>query len=237
MSNTVTTYYTFVAGTKARASNVNTNFSNHRGDLVPINSDTASASDNSHDLGTSDHRWRTAYLGRPVKVNNVYVNCFPIEMVWDGTNPANQVEDIGDVSRVPFTTEADHDYRFGFVVPPQYVPGDRISLNIKGYCDTTGIFVMRTVAGLYQNSVTNASLTAPANQLTSLSTITAQATANQFFDNTTLRLTSASGQINGVAVAVGDRISVNIARLAASDAADVNAGSLFLTDIMVDLNN
>lgn len=62
-SATVTTYYTFSANTKARASQVNANFSNHRGHNIPINTNTATASDNTHDLGASDHYWRSAYLG------------------------------------------------------------------------------------------------------------------------------------------------------------------------------
>lgn len=62
MPNTITTYHTFSPDTKARSSEVNTNFSNHRGDLIPINENTVSASDVSHDLGTSDHRWKTAYI-------------------------------------------------------------------------------------------------------------------------------------------------------------------------------
>lgn len=61
MASTITSYTTFVAGTKARASEVNNNFSNHRGDLPPIYEDTATASDGVHNLGTSDHRWLTVY--------------------------------------------------------------------------------------------------------------------------------------------------------------------------------
>ena len=59
---TITTFYTFTANTKARATHANTNFSNFRGHNIPINADTATASDLTHDLGSSDHRWRSAYL-------------------------------------------------------------------------------------------------------------------------------------------------------------------------------
>ena len=61
MPSSITTYHTFAAGTKARASQVNTNFSNYRGDILPINEDTASSSNSTHDLGKSDHRWRTVF--------------------------------------------------------------------------------------------------------------------------------------------------------------------------------
>ena len=63
MANTITAFYEFSAGSKARAAHVNTNFSNFRGDLVPINTDTATASDSAHDLGSSEHRWKGGYLG------------------------------------------------------------------------------------------------------------------------------------------------------------------------------
>lgn len=61
MPSSITTYHTFAAGTKARASQVNTNFSNYRGDILPINEDTASSSNSTHDLGKDDHRWRTVF--------------------------------------------------------------------------------------------------------------------------------------------------------------------------------
>lgn len=62
MPSTITTYHTFVQATKARASQVNTNFSMHRGDLLPIYETTAAASDSVHDLGLPDHRWLTEYV-------------------------------------------------------------------------------------------------------------------------------------------------------------------------------
>jgi len=58
MPSTITSFVTFVAGEKAKAGEVNTNFSNFRGDRVPINSDTQTASNNAHDLGVSSHRWK-----------------------------------------------------------------------------------------------------------------------------------------------------------------------------------
>lgn len=64
MPSTITTYYTFQPATKARASQVNTNFSNYRGDVLPINENTASASDNVHYLGGPDHYWAGAYFGQ-----------------------------------------------------------------------------------------------------------------------------------------------------------------------------
>lgn len=62
-SPTITSYPVFSQNTKARAAEVNTNFSNHRGHNIPINTDTATASDLTHDLGADDHRWRANYVG------------------------------------------------------------------------------------------------------------------------------------------------------------------------------
>lgn len=49
-------------GTKARSNEVNTNFSNYRGHNIPINELTSTASHLTHDLGTSEHRWRDLYI-------------------------------------------------------------------------------------------------------------------------------------------------------------------------------
>lgn len=61
MPNTITEYNVFSANTLIRSARVNTNFANYRGDIIPINTDTATASDNSHDLGVIDHQWRYIY--------------------------------------------------------------------------------------------------------------------------------------------------------------------------------
>jgi hypothetical protein len=64
MPSTITTYYTFVAGTKARASEVNNNFNNYRGDILPVESNTAASSNNTHYLGAADHYWAGLWTGR-----------------------------------------------------------------------------------------------------------------------------------------------------------------------------
>jgi hypothetical protein len=61
MPNTITEFNVFTPGTKARSNQVNTNFTNYRGTILPINSDTASASHLTHDLGSAEHRWKTAF--------------------------------------------------------------------------------------------------------------------------------------------------------------------------------
>lgn len=62
MPNTITAFYDFVQGTKARAAQVNTNFGNFRGTLVPIQEDTAAASNLTHSMGTTEHRWSAGYM-------------------------------------------------------------------------------------------------------------------------------------------------------------------------------
>ena len=61
-AQTITSFYNFSPYTKARAIQVNSNFDNLRGHILPINPDEAHASDQEHDFGSSDHRWRTGYV-------------------------------------------------------------------------------------------------------------------------------------------------------------------------------
>lgn len=63
MPSTITVFNTFTPATKAKSSEVNQNFNNYRGTLVPINESTATASDFEHDLGSADHRWKRAHIG------------------------------------------------------------------------------------------------------------------------------------------------------------------------------
>jgi|GEM_PF-4683102 len=57
MANTITAFHTAVAGTKARAAHFNTNFSNFRGDLIPIEPLTATGAHLTYNLGTPEYRW------------------------------------------------------------------------------------------------------------------------------------------------------------------------------------
>lgn len=61
-SATITTFYTFTANTKARASQVNANFDIFRGHILPVSPNTQTAINNTYDLGSSEYRWRTLYL-------------------------------------------------------------------------------------------------------------------------------------------------------------------------------
>jgi len=59
---TITSFYTFAPSSKARASQVNANFDSFRGHIIPISPTTATASDNSWDLGSTGYRWKTGYV-------------------------------------------------------------------------------------------------------------------------------------------------------------------------------
>lgn len=59
---TITAFYSFTANTKAKASQVNTNFSNFRGHIVAIDPNTTTAINETYDLGSTEYRWRTGYF-------------------------------------------------------------------------------------------------------------------------------------------------------------------------------
>lgn len=59
---TITAFYSFTANTKARASYVNTNFSNFRGHIIAIDPNTTTAVNETYDLGSTEYRWRTGYF-------------------------------------------------------------------------------------------------------------------------------------------------------------------------------
>lgn len=76
---TITAFYSFSAGTVISSSQMNTNFTNLRGHFLPINTDTTTASNRSHDLGASDHAWRKFYF----QYNHFYLN----DTVTSSDNP------------------------------------------------------------------------------------------------------------------------------------------------------
>lgn len=55
-------FFSFVAKTRAKASQVNTNFSMFRGHLIPFDPNTIAAADATYDLGASDHRWNKLHV-------------------------------------------------------------------------------------------------------------------------------------------------------------------------------
>lgn len=59
---TITSFYTFAPSSKARASQVNANFDNFRGHIIPIEVSTVTSANVLYDLGSTDYRWRTLYV-------------------------------------------------------------------------------------------------------------------------------------------------------------------------------
>lgn len=59
---TITSFYTFQGNTKARATNVNTNFSNFRGHLLPIDPNTISCIGDTYDVGSVEHRFNKGWF-------------------------------------------------------------------------------------------------------------------------------------------------------------------------------
>lgn len=62
-SNTITAFYSFTAGSKAKASEVGSNFNTFRGHIIPVDPTVAALSNNNYDLGATDYVWRRLYLG------------------------------------------------------------------------------------------------------------------------------------------------------------------------------
>lgn len=63
---TITAFNSFSPQTRIRSSEVNTNFSNFRGHLIPIDPNTATASNNNYDLGSTEYKWRNIYASNIV---------------------------------------------------------------------------------------------------------------------------------------------------------------------------
>lgn len=235
-TSTVTAYHDFAARQRAKASEVDYNFANHRGHVIPINTDTASSSNNTHDLGATDHQFRNAYLQNTPYVNGVQLNRFEILDIYDGSVMTELVDPIGELGRIAFPYDRDTDVRFQFVVPPQYRAGQRIALAMRGYPETTGSAVFYSTTRLHQiNSANITSSSTPASVLTGTATL-ANAVAGLFVEDSSLKLTDASGLINGSTVSVGDVLTVQLKR-ATSATGDTNTGKWYAVGLYVDLNN
>lgn len=62
VTTTITSIYSFNAGTKALSAEVNNNFSNLKGHFLPIDPTISSSSNLNYDLGSDEHRWVTSYV-------------------------------------------------------------------------------------------------------------------------------------------------------------------------------
>ena len=99
-----------------------------------------------------------------------------------------------------------------FTVPTTYSPGQQISLSGAAFviADSTGNVFFRTETTLLRPETD--SVTSTANQHTSTNTEVTLSGINLLKDVGSLDLTDASGEINSVAVAVGDVLSIRVYR-------------------------
>lgn len=100
MPSTITTYYSFTAGNKAKASEVNANFSNYRGTLIPIKTDTAAASHLEHDFGSTEHRWNVGYFGSVDFVSSTSTGTIVISPQTSNTGGALELKIHGATAAV-----------------------------------------------------------------------------------------------------------------------------------------
>lgn len=246
-TNTITSFYTFIAGTRARAIQVNTNFDNFRGNILPINTDTATASHQVHNLGSVDHQFLNIYLKNPPVVDGQSPK-LEIQVVENmdltPTRPYQIAGQAGDggtqyphtFPRVSFSPGISNGVDFNFVVPSEYTPGSRMSLTLRGYCNTSpSSFQMEVGSALYKASITAMNATLPANVFTSTSNIQPTLSGIYFFD-TSLRLTTSDGKINSLTVTAGDIIACYLMRKG-SATADTNTSAFHMTNLVVELNS
>jgi len=70
-TNTITSFYSFTPGGYIYSAEVNNNFSNFRGHILPIDPNTATAAATmTYDLGSNDYMWRSNYVGYSVMYGN-----------------------------------------------------------------------------------------------------------------------------------------------------------------------
>jgi len=156
-----------------------------------------------------------------------------IEILADGVNPALEMEPLFDLNRFEFPAGIDSDMILTFGLKG-YTPGNHIKLFMYGNGTTDGDIVMETVASLYRPGTTDNSIVPP-NRRTNPQTIALPATPDEEFTDTSLELSDSSGEINSVALATTDRITVNMKRKG-TDGSDTAVGSFILTHLLVDLN-
>ena len=231
---TITSVPTATAGQKAKATQYNTLRDNYRGHLLCIDPTLAAAANGSYDLGSSDHQWRRAYLTEVPYVNGTQLgSLMDIAAIYDGTNPADLLDPSMDAYQIGFPEDLDRDMRFSFRIQDSYTAGRRIGVQLRGYSDTTGNFVIETVA---RRVVPNSTaFTGTTMILTSTATVTAASVSGQYFSFTQNYLTELAGTLGTTAVAVNDMIMVNLKRRG-THASDTHSGYFFLTDVIVNLN-
>jgi hypothetical protein len=107
---------------------------------------------------------------------------------------------------------------------------------MKSYPDTTGAAVFYSTARLYQMSLTSITGTSTPAALLSVTTTISYASDGLVQEDSNMKLTDASGLVNGATVSVGDLITVGVKRYTQSTA-DVNSGTVYALGFYVNLND
>lgn len=93
---TITAYYSFTGGTKARASQVQNNFDVSRGHRIPIDPNTQTGSNLSYDLGSTEYQWRSAYVGGYTITNETTTGLGGLKFSLGGTEKFRIASSFGN---------------------------------------------------------------------------------------------------------------------------------------------
>jgi len=99
MPSTITAYTTFVTATAAKSGQMNTNFSNYRGTYLPIEPNTAAASNDTYDLGSSEYRFNTNYIANQVLKGATTTDNVTLSIDPDATTATMLVQVGGSTTR------------------------------------------------------------------------------------------------------------------------------------------
>lgn len=236
-SATITSFFSFTAGTKARANQVNTNFDNLRGHLIPTNVNTASAVDATWDMGSTDYQWRNVYFsGSLLQGGQPFAGSQHIPVLFPGTSSPVKLPSQGSLPRLKFSAN-NKDCRFE-IPALNYGVGTQIKLILRGYFDTsvTGADTSsrwRAETSLYRPGVDVAGTTAATNVHTSTVDITHSSGGSfQLFSNNSLTMTDATGLINSATVTTDAVLGVSLKRLGGATE-DTYGGNVIINTVLV----
>lgn len=84
-SDTITGWNVFTAHTKIKSSEVNANFNQFRGHLIPFDASITGAANNTYDLGSTNYYWRKLYATQiaatSMNINSISCNKFDVTTI------------------------------------------------------------------------------------------------------------------------------------------------------------
>jgi len=235
-SATVTAFYTFVSGTKAKSSQVNGNFDIYRGHLIPIDPNTATAIDQAYNLGSTEYQWNNLYVKNPPFINGVSSQYIKTEDLYDGVNPPDQT-DIGVAqSVIKFSPGSDQDGYFKLPLPSDYIAGNQIKLRVWCHVDTVTTQIFEVSSYLFKNNTASAVSieSLPAAEVNTATLSFNTASSNKLITGEFFTVNDTGGFINSVTCTAFDYLLVNFKRVG-SNAGD-SGGAFYLADHIFNLN-